>query len=171
MEEEIRALACSRKHRDQLKELMAKKEAIGDLLNHLRQHQQHTLQNNAAVSAPLQAAAAGNILGGRAADAIGPASGGQTCPTTMTGAIGARTFEGALNGPMTLPIAPTPASLADSARHGPTAWPVGQSTSVAGEGGRVNLDEAVVQLLAVMQHLDAEIEPMLEADGSIFNQR
>jgi hypothetical protein len=36
LEEEIQALAAGRPHRDELKQLMTKKEIVGDLLNHLR---------------------------------------------------------------------------------------------------------------------------------------
>lgn len=53
LEAEIAALAAGRPHREELKQLMTKKEIVGDLLNHLRLARQRAL-------APLWAGGNGN---------------------------------------------------------------------------------------------------------------
>lgn len=43
LEAEVAAMALGRPHRDELKQLMTKKEIVGDLLNHLRLARQRAL--------------------------------------------------------------------------------------------------------------------------------
>ena len=43
LEQEVEALAMGRPHRDRLTQLMAKKEIVGDLFNHLRLARQRAL--------------------------------------------------------------------------------------------------------------------------------
>lgn len=66
LEEEIKALAAGRPHRDELKQLMAKKEIVGDLLNHLRLARQR-----ATATGPLAAAAAGQGGAGLSGEELG----------------------------------------------------------------------------------------------------
>lgn len=61
LEQEVQALAAGRPHRDELKQLMAKKEIVGDLLNHLR------LARQRATAPDRDAAAAAAANGGQTA--------------------------------------------------------------------------------------------------------
>ena len=63
LEEEIEALAVGKAHRRKLKELMNKKELVGDLFNNLRLTRQR-LNNSARVnSSTLEAASGGSSAG------------------------------------------------------------------------------------------------------------
>ncbi|EFN59339.1 hypothetical protein CHLNCDRAFT_56697 [Chlorella variabilis] len=104
LELEIEALAQGRTHRQQLKELLNKKDMVGDCFNQLRLARQRTLNENAVVK---------------------PGRGGR-------------------------PLGPTACASMDDEQ---------------------DMNDTLGQLLMVMQLLDEEIGPMIEADGMHFNKR
>ncbi|KAI3433722.1 hypothetical protein D9Q98_003530 [Chlorella vulgaris] len=102
LELEIEALAQGRQHRQQLKELLNKKDMVGDVFNQLRLARQRTVIENAVV------------------------------------------------------------------RVGPGGHKLGPLASLDDEQ---DMNDTLGQLLMVLQILDEEIGPMIEADGMHFNKR
>jgi hypothetical protein len=168
MEEEIRALALSRGHRDQLKALMAKKEAIGDLLNHLRKHQQTLQAGSTAAAANSMHAASMTVSAG--ANGV-PAGADRACANGTTTA--ADTASWAQHATGRTASGTEVASLSALAANGSATGCVGHNRDVVERqvAGGLDINRALVELLTVMQHLDGQIEPMLGKDGSAFNQR
>jgi hypothetical protein len=85
LEEEIQALAAGRPHRDELKQLMTKKEIVGDLLNHLRLARQRATAPereepavpNGSSAGSSEAAAAEHSAGSSSSSAGSRLSGGE----------------------------------------------------------------------------------------------
>jgi hypothetical protein len=147
LEQEIDALARGLQFRDKLKELMHKKELVGDVFNHLRLARQRW--------AGMWAAGAG------AAGAVccwGWAAGASDWSALLpcVGAADAAAAAGGLSS----------ASVA----AGPRRFLAGSSQLESFEDEEA-VNETLAQLLMVMESLDGRIGPMLEQDGSHFNER
>lgn len=126
LEEEIDALARGRPHRARLRALMARKDLVGALFDHLRLARQRALagRGGGGGSGSGGGAGSGSGSGGSGGGAGGDASGGGSA--SAAGALG---------------------------------------------DGVAALNEALAQLLVALDALDAEIGPMLEADGRHFSER
>lgn len=157
----VRCAHRGRGHSQQLKELMYKKDLVGDLFNSMRlarqrfiagrrglggqQHSQvHSSSANSAASGGHRpSAAAGATHGGTAAAASGSGQGaGHWQAELGSGASGAGSGDGPGGG--------------------------GVAGSIDEDEEAVN--ESLAQLLMVMERLDEQIGPMLEQEGQYFNR-
>lgn len=196
LEQEVEALARGRPHRDRLTRLMAKKEIVGDLFNHLR------LARQRAMAGRQHLGVGGDISSWDESeeeyeDWLGGPGGPVSSSSSRQGDGGAEGSDGGWGDAGTshqqqqeraASGAGASTSSYDGSRPGSSI-----SASVRRAGSRARggsalsirdtvyaddsfedeeaLNETLAQLLMVMEKLDDRIGPMLEQDGRHFNAR
>lgn len=145
LEEEIDALARGRPHRAKLKELMAKKEVVGSLFDHLRLARQRSLAGRRPG------------MGGSRSCANAAAS-----PTSSVCDV-----EGSLVEITAAARTATPAQNTVRSLLGCGADGLKDDSFEDAEA----VNETLAQLLFIMERLDDKIGPMLEQDGHHFSGR